>query len=104
MTAAELALQSRSRPPQPTPNKQRPTRFWSEKFSESVKRLSPQEVKLQEAIYELVCGEEDLVKDLMMIQKNYADPMVQLHIMSSAEVSLFHDCQSLSIIRTIHFG
>ena len=46
-------------------------------------------MKLQEAIYELVCGEEDLVKDLMMIQKNYADPMVQLHIMSSAEVSLF---------------
>ena len=98
MTAAELALLLLSRPPQPTPNKQRPTRFWSEKFSESVKRLSPQEVKLQEAIYELVCGEEDLVKDLMMIQKNYADPMVQLHIMSSAEVSLFHDSQSLSII------
>ena len=60
--------------------------------------MSPQEVKLQEAIYELVCGEEDLVKDLMMIQKNYADPMVQLHIMSSAEVSLFHDYQSFSII------
>ena len=57
-------------------------------------------MKLQEAIYELVCGEEDLVKDLMMIQKNYADPMVQLHIMSSAEVSLFHDSQS---VRNIQF-
>ncbi len=39
------------------------------------------------AIYELACGEEDLVKDLLMIQKNYADPLVQLHILTSTEVS-----------------
>jgi hypothetical protein len=42
---------------------------------------------LFKAIYELACGEEDLVKDLLMIQKNYADPLVQLHILTSTEVS-----------------
>ena len=40
-----------------------------------------------QAIYELTCGEEDLVKDLLMIQKNYADPLVQLHILTAAEVT-----------------
>ena len=41
---------------------------------------------LLQAVYELACGEDDLVKDLLMIQKNYADPLVQLHILTSSEV------------------
>ena len=52
---------------------------------------------LFQAIYELACGEEDLVKDLLMIQKNYADPLVQLHILTSQEVCLFHS--RLDILR-----
>ncbi len=36
------------RPPQPTPNKQRPTRYWSEQFSASCASLSKQQIKLQE--------------------------------------------------------
>ena len=64
--------------------------------------MTAQEVKLQEAIYELVCGEEDLVKDLLMIQKNYADPMVQLHILSSAEVR--HKSTNLGLIPSCFFA
>lgn len=39
-----------------------------------------------QAIYEIVCGEEDLVNDLSMIQKNYSDPLMHLNILNHAEV------------------
>ena len=44
-----------------TPNKQRPTRYWSEQYKESCAKLSKQEIRLQEALYEISIGEEDLV-------------------------------------------
>ena len=33
-----------------TPNKQRPTRYWSEQYKESCAKLSKQEIRLQEAL------------------------------------------------------
>ena len=74
------------RPPQPTPNKQRPTRYWSEQYSHQCSLLSKDEVKLQEAIYEIACGEEDLVEDMQLVQKTYAESLLQLNILSADEV------------------
>ena len=80
------AFHSISRPPQPTPNKQRPTRYWSEQFAHHRAQLSTTEVKLQEAIYEIACGEEDLVEDMQLVQKTYAESLLQLNILSADEV------------------
>ena len=52
-----------------TPNKQRPTRYWSEQYKESCAKLSKQEIRLQEALYEISTGEEDLVSDLSQLQE-----------------------------------
>ena len=55
--------------------------------------LSKDEVKLQEAIYEIACGEEDLVEDMQLVQKTYAESLLQLNILSADEVRvsiLFH--------------
>ena len=46
-----------------TPNKQRPTRYWSEQYKESCAKLSKQEIRLQEALHEISTGKEDLDSD-----------------------------------------
>ena len=61
-----------------TPNKQRPTRYWSEQYKESCAKLSKQEIRLQEALYEISIGEEDLVSDLRLIRKIYAESCVKI--------------------------
>lgn len=79
-----------SRPPQSTPCKQRQTRYWSEKYP--CHDLRKQEIKYQEAVYELCCGEHDLVEDLHLVQKTYAHSLVHLNILTVSEVSntVFH--------------
>lgn len=74
--------------PQPTTNKQRPTRYWSSDFPETCARLEKQEIRLQEAIHEMTCGEEDLVDDLILVQKTYADSLLQLNILTPSEVEM----------------
>lgn len=76
------------RRPAPTPNKQRPTRYWSEQFAETSQTLTKQEIKLQEALYELSTGEEDLVQDLNLIRKIYAESMIRFKILNQAEADL----------------
>ena len=76
------------RPPPPTPNKQRPTRYWSTQFKASVDSISKQDLKLQEAIYEISCGEEDLAEDIQLVQKTYADSLLSLKILTPSEVQL----------------
>ena len=74
--------------PGPTPSKARPTRYWSEVYSKVVHKLSPQEIKLQEAVFEIFNGEDDLVEDLKLIRKTYADSLIHLNILSPAEENL----------------
>lgn len=47
-----------------------------------------QEIKLQEAVFELVNGEEDLVEDLKLVRKTYADSMIHLNIIKPEEEHL----------------
>lgn len=58
------------RPPQPTPNKQRPTRFWSEKYPDSLKRLTQQEVKLQEVGQTFIFGSSVNTFTVLKILRN----------------------------------
>ena len=53
-----------------------------------VHKLSPQELKLQEAVYEMFNGEDDLVEDLKLVRKTYADSLIHLNILSSEEEKL----------------
>lgn len=74
--------------PGPTPTKQRNTKYWSEKYPETSTQISRQEVKLQEAIFELSTGEEDLVQDMNLLRKTYAETMVRFKILNQAEADL----------------
>jgi hypothetical protein len=47
-----------------------------------------QEIKLQEAIFELYNGEEDLVDDLKLVRKTYADSLIHLNILKPDEEKL----------------
>eukprot|EP00092_Neocalanus_flemingeri_P040148 GFUD01043732.1.p1 GENE.GFUD01043732.1~~GFUD01043732.1.p1 ORF type:complete len:829 (-),score=244.19 GFUD01043732.1:674-3160(-) len=76
------------RVPGPTPSKSRPTRYWSEVYSSVVHKLTKQEVKLQEAVFEIFNGEEDLVEDLKLVRKTYADSLIHLNILSQSEEQL----------------
>ena len=76
------------RKPGPTPTKQRNTKYWSEKYPETSTQISRQEVKLQEAIFELSTGEEDLVQDMNLLRKTYAETMVRFKILNQAEADL----------------
>ena len=74
--------------PGPTPSKSRPTRYWSDVYKAVLDKLSPQEVKLQEAVFEIFNGEDDLVEDLKLIRKTYADSLIHLNILSPDEEQL----------------
>ena len=50
--------------------------------------MSRQEVKLQEAIFELATGEEDLVQDMNLLRKTYAESMVRFNILHQSEADL----------------
>ena len=76
------------RKPIATPSKQRPTRYWSEQFTETCTKITKNEVKLQEAIYEISTGEEDLVQDLSLLRKTYAESLVRFKIINQAEADL----------------
>lgn len=47
-----------------------------------------QEIELQEAIFELYNGEEDLVEDLRLVRKTYADSLIHLNILKPEEEKL----------------
>ncbi|XP_046746799.1 rho guanine nucleotide exchange factor 3-like [Diprion similis] len=58
--------------------------------------LSRREVKRQEAIYELYCGEEVLLRDLDNLTEFYYEPLLQSDILTSGELAtLFGDISSL---------
>jgi hypothetical protein len=53
-----------------------------------VHKLSQQELKLQEAVFEMFNGEDDLVEDLKLVRKTYADSMIHLNILRPEEERL----------------
>ncbi|CAF95224.1 unnamed protein product, partial [Tetraodon nigroviridis] len=72
----------------PTPPKRRNSTLWSETLDSHQKgTFSTQEIKRQEAIFELSRGEHDLIEDLQLARKAYHDPMLKLSIMSEEELT-----------------
>ena len=57
-----------------------------------------QEIKLQEAIFELFNGEEDLVEDLKLVRKTYADSLIHLNILKPEEEKLGRSSPSTHFI------
>lgn len=58
--------------------------------------LSRREVKRQEAIYELSCGEEVLLRDLNNLKEFYYEPLIRSDILTQGELStIFGDISSL---------
>ena len=53
-----------------------------------VRKLTKQEVKLQQAVFEIFNGEEDLVEDFKLVHKAYADSLIHLNILSTSEEQL----------------
>lgn len=69
-------------------SKRRDSKLWSETFDIRLSQtLSPKDIKRQEAIFELVQGEQDLVEDLKLAKKAYHDPMKTLNIMTEQELN-----------------
>ncbi|XP_051818869.1 neuroepithelial cell-transforming gene 1 protein isoform X1 [Antechinus flavipes] len=72
----------------PTPSKRRNSVRWSEMLDINMKEsLTTKEIKRQEAIYEMLRGEQDLIEDLKLARKAYHDPMLKLSIMSEEELT-----------------
>uniref|UniRef100_A0A8C5AEU1 Rho guanine nucleotide exchange factor (GEF) 3 n=1 Tax=Gadus morhua TaxID=8049 RepID=A0A8C5AEU1_GADMO len=71
-------------------SKRRDSKLWSETFDTghgTPQMLSPQDIRRQEAIFELAQGEQDLVEDLHLARKAYHDPMLKLSIMTEQELN-----------------
>uniref|UniRef100_A0A9J8B2W6 Rho guanine nucleotide exchange factor 3 n=2 Tax=Cyprinus carpio carpio TaxID=630221 RepID=A0A9J8B2W6_CYPCA len=72
----------------PSITKRRDSKLWSETFDLGLGHmLSSEEIKRQEAIFELSQGEQDLIEDLTLAKKAYRDPMLKLSIMSEHELN-----------------
>ncbi|XP_026053530.1 rho guanine nucleotide exchange factor 3 isoform X2 [Carassius auratus] len=72
----------------PANTKRRDSKLWSETFDLGLGHmLSSEEIKRQEAIFELSQGEQDLIEDLKLAKKAYRDPMLKLSIMSEHELN-----------------
>jgi len=73
-------------------------------YSTVIHKLSQQEIKLQEAVFEIYNGEEDLVEDLKLIRKTYADSLIHLNILSPSEEHLVfgHMSALLPLHQTFH--
>lgn len=75
--------------PPPSPGRCRLSRTWSDMMNEdgtTLTKLSHQDIKHQEAIYELYQGEIDLIEDLNVVKNTYRDSMHKLHLMSNGEL------------------
>uniref|UniRef100_K7E3R2 DH domain-containing protein n=1 Tax=Monodelphis domestica TaxID=13616 RepID=K7E3R2_MONDO len=82
------AQKSFNRATVPTPSKRRNSVRWSEMLDINMKEsLTTKEIKRQEAIYEMLRGEQDLIEDLKPARKAYHDPMLKLSIMSEEELT-----------------
>eukprot|EP00794_Sanderia_malayensis_P007004 gene7004-7789_t len=83
---------------------QLPTPLWLESvadFNGDIKQLmTSQEIKRQEAIFELFSGEKDLVEDLTLIKEVYLNPISKLNLLSEDELDVIFG--SITDLLSIH--
>ncbi|XP_052779187.1 rho guanine nucleotide exchange factor 3-like isoform X2 [Mya arenaria] len=75
--------------PPPSPGRCRLARTWSDMMTGDgtmLSTLSCQDIKRQEAIYELYQGELDLIEDLNVVKNTYQDCMRKLQLMTEGEL------------------
>ncbi|XP_035677794.1 rho guanine nucleotide exchange factor 3-like isoform X3 [Branchiostoma floridae] len=85
----------------PTPTKRRESLLWSDVYAKNIRNevLTKQQVRHQEAMFELYQGEKDMVSDLQMVKKTYYEAMRVFKIMSDEELNIiFGTMQSLQPI------
>ncbi|XP_057314805.1 rho guanine nucleotide exchange factor 3-like isoform X2 [Hydractinia symbiolongicarpus] len=84
---------------QPTPTRRRGSKLWVESVASidsEDSEWTPQQIKRQEAIYELYCGETDLVEDLKLLHEVYFNPASKLKLLSEEDLaSIFGSIQAL---------
>ncbi|XP_041459914.1 rho guanine nucleotide exchange factor 3-like [Lytechinus variegatus] len=87
--------------PPATPTKRRDSKLWSETVQGNINEaLTKIEIKRQEAIFELLQGEVDLVDDLYLVMKTYRDAMRSLQILTDQDLNIIFG--SLDELRMIH--
>nr|XP_054751935.1 rho guanine nucleotide exchange factor 3-like [Lytechinus pictus] len=87
--------------PPATPTKRRDSKLWSETVQGNINEaLTKIEIKKQEAIFELLQGEVDLVDDLYLVMKTYRDAMRSLQILTDQDLNIIFG--SLDELRMIH--
>ncbi|XP_065058638.1 rho guanine nucleotide exchange factor 3-like [Rhopilema esculentum] len=76
----------------PTPVRRRSSKLWLETvadFNCNIKEcLTSQQIKRQEAIFELYCGEEDLIEDLKLLKEVYFNEMSKLNLLNEEELAM----------------
>ncbi|CAH1265605.1 ARHGEF3 [Branchiostoma lanceolatum] len=74
----------------PTPTKRRESLLWSDVYAKNIRNevLTQQQVRHQEAMFELYQGEKDMVSDLQMVKKTYYEAMRVFKIMSDEELNI----------------
>jgi len=76
----------------PTPVKRRSSKLWLETvaaFNCNVNEcLTAQQIRRQEAIFELYCGEEDLIEDLKLLKEVYFNEMAKLNLLNEGELEM----------------
>ncbi|XP_078678395.1 rho guanine nucleotide exchange factor 3-like isoform X2 [Branchiostoma floridae x Branchiostoma belcheri] len=85
----------------PTPTKRRESLLWSDVYAKNIRNevLTQQQVRHQEAMFELHQGEKDMVSDLQMVKKTYYEAMRVFKIMSDEELNIiFGTMQTLQPI------
>ncbi|XP_065670690.1 rho guanine nucleotide exchange factor 3 isoform X5 [Hydra vulgaris] len=79
-----------------TPTRRRSSKLWVESLERDVRDWTPQQIRRQEAIYELCCGEIDLVEDLKLLQEAYFNPVSKLKLLENNDLmSIFGSIQAL---------
>jgi len=76
----------------------RGSQLWLESLAhlDEVDCWTPQQIKRQEAIYELYCGETDLVEDINLLQEVYFNPLTELKLLRGEDLStIFGTIRSL---------
>lgn len=80
-----------------TPARRRSSKLWVDSFDlDENDGWTPQQIKRQEAIYELYCGETDMVEDLKLLREVYFNPVSKLKLLSEEDLScIFGNIQVL---------
>lgn len=93
-----------SRKQMPTPHKRRGSMLWVDSIadfeSEISDILTPQQIKRQEGIYELYCGETDLIEDIKLLKEVYFNPITTLRLLSDEDLNMIFG--SIQVLLPLH--